>query len=94
MTSVVAVLAPDEAGVLTPEALELVAELEREFGDRRRELLRARAERQERILAGESLGFLEETRRCARATGRSHPCRPRFRIAGSRSQAPPGTGRW
>jgi malate synthase len=62
VASGVAVLAPDEAGVLTSDALRLVAELEREFGDRRRELLRARAERQERILGGETLGFLEETR--------------------------------
>jgi malate synthase len=58
----VEVLAPDEAGVLTPEALELAAELEREFGSRRTELLRARGERQQRILAGELPGFLEETR--------------------------------
>ncbi len=63
MTTGVAVLAPDEAGVLTPEALRLVAELEREFGERRRELLRARAERLERLLGGEALGFLEETRK-------------------------------
>jgi len=36
------VLAPDEVGVLTPEALDLVVELEREFGGRRMELLLAR----------------------------------------------------
>ena len=58
----VSVLAADEAGVLTPEALELVAALEREFGERRSKLLRARAERQERISAGEAPTFLEETR--------------------------------
>jgi malate synthase len=58
----VAVRAPDEAGVLTPEALELVALLERELGGRRRELLAARAERLERIRAGELPAFLEETR--------------------------------
>ncbi|TML45435.1 MAG: malate synthase A, partial [Actinobacteria bacterium] len=61
-TAAVEVLARDEAGVLTPEALELVAALEREFAGRREELLRARAERQQRILAGELPGFLEETR--------------------------------
>ena len=61
-TSGVSVLAADEAGVLTPEALELVAALEREFGERRSELLRARGERQERISAGEAPAFLEETR--------------------------------
>ena len=53
---------PDEAGVLTPEALDLVEALEREFGRRRLELLQARAERQERISAGELPDFLEETR--------------------------------
>jgi malate synthase len=47
--------------VLTPDALEFVAELQRQFGDRRQELLLARAQRRERLAAGESLGFLEET---------------------------------
>jgi malate synthase len=61
-TAGVAVHRPDELGVLTPEALELVALLERELGGRRRELLAARAERQERIRAGELPAFLEETR--------------------------------
>ena len=66
MTSVAApgvtVGARDDLGVLTPEALELVATLERELGDRRRDLLRARAERETRLLAGDLPGFLEETR--------------------------------
>ncbi len=53
---------PDEAGVLTAEALDLVEALEREFGGRRLELLRARAERQKRISAGELPDFLDETR--------------------------------
>jgi malate synthase len=56
-----AVLAPDQAGALTPGALALVVELQREFGGRRLELLRARAERQERILGGELPGFLDAT---------------------------------
>src|SRR5262249_58122690 len=54
--------APDETGVLTPEALDLVVALEREFAGRREELLLARAERQERIQAGELPRFLESTR--------------------------------
>jgi malate synthase len=62
ITSGVSVLAADDAGVLTPEALELVALLEREFAGRRQELLAARAERQERIVAGELPDFLSETR--------------------------------
>jgi malate synthase len=56
------VTAPDEAGVLTPEALDLVAALHREFHGRREELLLARAVRQERIEAGELPDFLDSTR--------------------------------
>jgi malate synthase len=56
---------PDERDfdtILTPDALEFVAALQREFGARRRELLAARAERRQRLAAGEeTLGFLAET---------------------------------
>jgi malate synthase len=48
--------------VLTPEALEFVATLQREFGGRRLELLRLRDERQARLDAGESPDFLPATR--------------------------------
>ncbi len=51
-----------KADVLTDEALAFVAALQRAFGDRRRELLAARVERQERLDAGELPAFLEETR--------------------------------
>lgn len=47
--------------ILTPPALAFLAELERRFGPRRRELLTARAERQARIAAGERPDFLPET---------------------------------
>ena len=47
--------------VLTPEALDFVARLEREFGGRRRELLAARKSRQAAIAAGEWPDFLRET---------------------------------
>ncbi len=53
-----------EAGfdeVLTPDALDFVAKLQREFGERRRELLQARAERRARLAAGENLDFLPDT---------------------------------
>ena len=50
------------AEVLTREALEFVADLQREFGGRRLELLRSRDERQARIDAGASPEFLSETR--------------------------------
>ena len=48
--------------VLTDEALEFVASLQREFGGRRLELLRRRDERQARLDDGESPQFLAETR--------------------------------
>jgi malate synthase len=53
-----------EAGarILTPEALAFSAELQREFNPTRLELLAARAERQDRIAAGELPDFLEGTR--------------------------------
>jgi malate synthase len=51
-----------DAAILTGDALELVADLQRTFGGRREELLAARAARQERLLAGELPGFLAETR--------------------------------
>jgi malate synthase len=47
--------------VLTPDALEFVARLQREFGPRRLELLQARGRRRERLAAGEMLDFLPET---------------------------------
>jgi malate synthase len=54
--------APRQDEVLTPEAIEFVAELERRFGSRRRELLEARVERQHRLDGGELPDFLPETR--------------------------------
>ena len=49
--------------VLTPDALEFVAELQRRFGPRRSALLDARARRRERLAAGDLLEFLPETRK-------------------------------
>ena len=47
--------------VLTPEALELLAELHRTFDGRRLELLRAREDRYAELAAGGMLDFLAET---------------------------------
>src|SRR3979409_48705 len=47
--------------VLTPEALAFVGRLQREFGDRRLELLRMRDERQVRLDAGEMPRLLATT---------------------------------
>ena len=52
---------PDFEGILTPAALTFVEGLEREFGQRRRELLSKRAERQKMFDAGTLPGFLPET---------------------------------
>ena len=54
-------LKPDYATVLTPEALNFVANLQRRFNARRLELLAKRAERQLRIDAGEMPEFLPDT---------------------------------
>jgi malate synthase len=54
-----------EAGfeeVLTPEALEFLAALQREFGARREDLLGARAQRRAELRQGGRLDFLPETR--------------------------------
>jgi malate synthase len=48
--------------VLTPDALEFVAGLHRDFDSSRRELLRRRAERMAELRAGRTLDFLDETR--------------------------------
>ncbi len=47
--------------ILTPEALSLVATLHRELGQRRYELLAARAQRQQELSAGANLDFLAST---------------------------------
>jgi malate synthase len=47
--------------ILTPDALEFVAELQHRFGSRRQELLEARARRRDRLRAGEMLDFLPDT---------------------------------
>jgi malate synthase len=52
---------PGSERVLTADALDFLARLQREFGPRRDELLAARKQRQARIDGGESLAFLPET---------------------------------
>ncbi len=52
---------PEWAGILTPEALDFVASLVREFGPRREALLQRRQERWAEIEAGATPDFLPET---------------------------------
>src|ERR1700753_499149 len=47
--------------ILTPEALGLIAALQRELGSRRAELLAARERKQAEIIAGGTFDFLPET---------------------------------
>ena len=53
---------PGQDELLDREALQLIGDLERRFGPRRRDLLRAREEREQRFAAGERPAFPEETR--------------------------------
>jgi len=53
---------PGQDELLDREALQLIGDLERRFGPRRRDLLRARDEREQRFAAGERPAFPEETR--------------------------------
>ncbi|MBN9497890.1 MAG: malate synthase A [Alphaproteobacteria bacterium] len=53
---------PDHLQILTPEAIAFVVEMERKFGQRRLDLLKARADRQARLDAGEKPDFLPQTR--------------------------------
>ncbi len=65
--------------VLTPDALDFLTELEREFGQRRRELLESRVERRERLRAGGSLDFLPETREVRDSSWTVSPAPPDLR---------------
>src|SRR5437588_9619771 len=58
---ITAEITPPFAEILTPDALAFVAKLQREFGARRSEALRARQDRQSRFDAGELLDFLPVT---------------------------------
>src|SRR5918999_2446030 len=59
--------------ILTREALAFVAELQRRFDPRRRELVRTRAERQARLDAGELPDFLPDTREIRESDWRVAP---------------------
>src|SRR3974390_2955614 len=52
---------PEQARVLTPEALQFIVGLQRSFNSRRVELLQARAERQKRLDGSERPDFLKAT---------------------------------
>jgi len=62
--------------ILTPEALEFVRRLHRQFNPTRERLLTRRAERRERIRRGERLDFLDETAGVREAAWRVDPAPP------------------
>ncbi|WP_055481555.1 malate synthase A [Sphaerimonospora mesophila] len=62
--------------ILTPEALDFVAALHREFDETRRRLLDARQERQARLSAGETLDFLPETKHIRESEWQVAPVAP------------------
>jgi malate synthase len=75
----VEVTAPWRAGyeeVLTEESLALLARLQREFGPRREDLLRRRAERDAELAAGALPDFLAETREVRGGDWRVAPAAP------------------
>jgi malate synthase len=65
--------------VVTPQALEFVAELEHRFGPTRRQLLEARIQKRERLRAGETLDFLPATREIREGDWQVAPAPPELR---------------
>ena len=55
-------VSPEFAEILTPEAVSFVAQLVRQFSERRNQLLAQRVERQKRLDQGELPDFLPETK--------------------------------
>src|SRR3989442_14224471 len=64
---------PGTAGVLTPQALEFVARLQKEFGRTRAALLERRAERQAELIAGSLPDFLSATQSVRRDAWQGAP---------------------
>jgi malate synthase len=65
---------PEYAEILTPEALEFFAKLQRKHNARRKELLQKRVERQVRLDAGELPDFLPETKSIRESDWTVAPC--------------------
>ena len=66
MSDAIIVSGPDVAGmreVLTPDVLHLIGDIEARFGQRRRDLMAARAAFQARLDGGEVPDFLQETKK-------------------------------
>jgi len=72
-TRLTAPMEPEFEKILTPQALEFLAKLQRAFNDRRRNLLARRKEREAAIGAGRMPTFLPETESVRRADWRVAP---------------------
>ena len=59
--TVTTTISPSTEEILTPEAVELIAALHRDFNERRKELLQRREQRQANLDAGKTPDFLAET---------------------------------
>ena len=82
--------------ILTPDALDFVADLHRRFNATRKELLAAASSVRQRFDAGEQPDFLPETKHIrddASLAGRARSPPPTCRTVASRSPARP-TGAW
>lgn len=74
--TVIGEMKPEYEEVLTPEALQFIEQLERRFGERRRELIQLRQERQELLDSGQSFDFLSETEHIRRGDWTISPLPP------------------
>src|SRR6185503_11421196 len=70
---ILAPISPEFAQILTPEALTLIAKLQRQFGPRREELLARRAARQREFDGGKLPDFLPETKNIRAADWKISP---------------------
>jgi len=70
---VTAGVSPEQAEILTPDALRFIARLERDFNNRRRALLKHREVRQKEIDAGRLPDFLEDTEAIRKADWKVAP---------------------
>ncbi|HUG56014.1 MAG TPA: malate synthase A [Candidatus Limnocylindrales bacterium] len=70
----------DGQRILTPDALSFVAGLQREFGQRRDELLSRRKARQRELNAGGTLGFLPDTSRVREGEWHVAPAPPDLHV--------------
>ena len=80
--------------MLSDGALELIAELHREFDGRRRELLERRVERQAELDAGGTLDFLDSTQQVREGDWTVSPAPPALQDRRTEITGPDRRPRW